>query len=69
MVRLLKAARSHGKVAYHNHQRKAKRRRVAIFMHIANANIDLEVATTIFSITKSVYESTDTAVIFFGVTS
>ena len=39
------------------------------FMHIANANIDLEVATTIFSITKSVYESTDTAVIFFGVTS
>ncbi len=31
MVRLLKAARSHGEVAFHNHQRKAKRRHVAIF--------------------------------------
>lgn len=30
MVRLLKAARGHGKVVFRNHQRKAKRRRVAI---------------------------------------
>jgi len=30
MVRLLKEARCHGKVVFHNHQRKAKRRRVAI---------------------------------------
>ena len=37
MVRLLKAARSHGKVAYHNHQRKAKRRRVAILYARSNA--------------------------------
>ena len=37
MVRLLKAARCHGKVAYHNHQRKAKRRRVAILYARSNA--------------------------------
>ena len=30
MVRLLKQARCHGEVVFHNHQRKAKRRRVAI---------------------------------------
>ena len=30
MVRLLKEARCHGKVVFHNHQRKAKRRRMAI---------------------------------------
>ena len=30
MVQLLKEARCHGKVVFHNHQRKAKRRRVAI---------------------------------------
>ncbi len=30
MVRLLKQARCHGEVEFHNHQRKAKRRRVAI---------------------------------------
>ncbi len=37
MVRLLKAARSHGEVVFHNHQRKAKRRRVAILYARSNA--------------------------------
>jgi len=37
MVRLLKAARCHGEVAFRNHQRKAKRRRVAILYARSNA--------------------------------
>jgi len=37
MVRLLKAARSHGEVAFHNHQRQAKRRHVAILYARSNA--------------------------------
>ncbi len=37
MVRLLKEARSHGEVVFHNHQRKAKRRRVAILYARTNA--------------------------------
>ncbi len=37
MVRLLKEARCHGKVVFHNHQRKAKRRRVAILYARRNA--------------------------------
>jgi IS5 family transposase len=37
MVRLLKEARSLGDVAFHNHQRKAKRRRVAILYARSNA--------------------------------
>ncbi|MEE9598556.1 MAG: ISNCY family transposase [Acidiferrobacterales bacterium] len=36
MVRLLKQARSHGEVVFHNHQRKAKRRRVAILYARSN---------------------------------
>ncbi len=36
MVRLLKAARPHGPVVFHNHQRKAKRRRVAILYARSN---------------------------------
>jgi IS5 family transposase len=38
MVRLLKAARRHGEVVFHNHQRKAKRRRVAILYARNNAH-------------------------------
>jgi len=37
MVRLLKAARGYGEVVFHNHQRKAKRRRVAILYARSNA--------------------------------
>ncbi len=37
MVRLLKQARCHGEVVFHNHQRKAKRRRVAILYARRNA--------------------------------
>jgi IS5 family transposase len=37
MVRLLKAARCHGEVVFRNHQRKAKRRRVAILYARSNA--------------------------------
>ena len=37
MVRLLKQARCHGEVVFHNHQRKAKRRRVAILYARSNA--------------------------------
>ena len=36
MVRLLKQARCHGEVVFHNHQRKAKRRRVAIMYARSN---------------------------------